>query len=123
MKIAMLSLGFSLITLAGIGCGGSPFAGSCLIMSGGTVVHCTEYHESFVQHEVMVSCPNSANSGYSADECPAANRIGRCQTTTISNGVTLGQTIAYYPPDTATSAMADCSRQQNGSEMTTYTAN
>ena len=123
MKIGMLSLGFALVALVGIGCGGSPFAGSCSILSGGMVVHCTEYHESFIQSGVMAACPSSANSSYSSSECPAANRIGRCTTTMLSNGVTLGQIIAYYPPDTAASAMADCSRQQSGSTMTTFVAN
>jgi hypothetical protein len=122
MKRGSLSLGFALVTLASISCG-SPFAGSCVYTSGGMVVHCVEFHESFVQSEVMTSCPSSANSGYSTSECPATNRIGRCQTSTLSNGVTLGQIVAYYPPDTATSAMADCSRSQSASETATFIAN
>ncbi len=122
MKMGLRSLGFALVMLTRIGCG-SPFAGSCVYTSGGTVVHCVEFHESFVQHEVMTSCPSSASSSYSASECPVANRIGRCQTAKISNGVTLGQIVAYYPPDTTASAMADCARSQSASETATFLEN
>jgi hypothetical protein len=56
---------------------------------------------------------------YSADSCPSANRIGRCEITVTRNGSTGGTAVSVYPPETASSAMSICSMQNGMNGVTT----
>lgn len=122
MRLASLSVGFALLALTVVGCG-RPLAGSCSSMSGGVVIQCIEFHEGFTADQVQASCPSSANASFSTAGCTATNRLGRCEVSVSVLGITAAQTLHYYPPTTAATAMNDCSQRTAGGASATFTAN
>lgn len=122
MKLARLSVGFALLALTAVGCG-RPVAGSCSSTSGGVVIQCIEFHEGFTTDQVQASCPSSQNVSFSTSGCIETNRIGRCEVSVSVLGVTAAQTLHYYPPTTAATAMTDCNQRTAGGASATFTAN
>jgi hypothetical protein len=122
MKFGSLSLGFALLALSAVGCG-RPLAGSCSSMSGGTVIQCIEFHEGYTADQVQASCPSSANASFSSSTCTEANRLGKCEVSLSVLGITVAQTLHYYPPTTAATAMTDCNQRTAGGASATFTAN
>jgi hypothetical protein len=71
----------------------------------------------------MSSC-TGANSTYSAGECTATGRVGRCTITASTAGATASTTVNYYAPSTTSTAMSACSAANVGGLVTTtFTAN
>lgn len=122
MKLASLSVGFALLALSAMGCG-RPLAGSCSSMSGGMVIQCIEFHEGFTSEQVQASCPSSASASFSTAGCTETGRLGRCEVSVSVLGVTAAQTLHYYPPLTAATAMNDCNQRTAGGASATFTAN
>jgi hypothetical protein len=105
------------------GCG-RPSAGSCSVVSSGAVVQCIEFHEGYTSDQIQAACPNSANESYSGGSCASDNRFGQCEVSLSVGGITLAETLVYYPPLTPTQAMQDCTdHSSDGGFTATYSAN
>jgi hypothetical protein len=114
--------------LASVACGGGSSgggdvsttgSGSCTTNSGGMLVTCTDYGAGFTASTVMQVCATSSMTIYSAAACPSANRVGRCEITETRGGVSAGDAVNFYPPETAAAAMSACAMENGVSGVTT----
>ena len=123
MSSARTVLGLAVL-LVTMGCssggGGTSVSGngSCSQMSGGMLVTCTDYGTGFSASEAMQIC-SSTMDVYSADSCPSANRVGRCEITDSGHGASAGESVSSYPPETAADAMSACTMENGVMGVTT----
>ncbi len=87
--------------------------------SGSMIITCTDYGVGFTQSEVMQICGGTSTSTYSAGPCPSANRVGRCEITDSSGGMSVGESVSVYPPETAAGAKAICNMENGVNGVTT----
>jgi hypothetical protein len=80
---------------------------------------CTDFGAGFTPSDVMQICSGTMGT-YSAGDCPTANRVGHCQLTETRGGVSGGDAVSFYPPNTAADVMSACA-MENGMNGVTAT--
>jgi hypothetical protein len=103
------------------GCGGSDGPGSCSVSSGGAVVQCVDY-TGVTSDQVSQNC-TALRGTYATSACSSSNRVGRCTISSTAGGISLTQTLSYYPPTTVSSVMSICSQVTGTGVTATFMAN
>jgi hypothetical protein len=86
--------------------------------SGGMLSSCTDYGAGFTTSVVMQICSTQMGT-YSADVCPSANRVGRCEITETRGGMSGGDQVSFYPPSTMADVMTSCAMENGVNGVTT----